>query len=67
MLSVCDKSLSLVFTDGKTVHGSAYAEAPNKIPIAKKAMEELGWQPTRTLDQIVQDVVEYERRKQVKA
>jgi UDP-glucose 4-epimerase len=51
------------FTDGKAVYGPAYAEAADKFPNADKAMTELGWTPTRSIDETVRDVIEYERNK----
>lgn len=51
------------YMDGKTIYGPAYAEANDKYPDATRAIQELGWAPRRTIDEIVRDVIEYERER----
>lgn len=52
---------SITFTDGKAVFGELFAEAADKYPDATKAMRELGWTPTRTIDDTITDAYEYAR------
>lgn len=47
------------FTDPKTIFGPLYAEAHNKYPDATKAMTELGWKPTRGIDETIADAIAY--------
>ncbi|MBL8162466.1 MAG: NAD-dependent epimerase/dehydratase family protein [Anaerolineae bacterium] len=50
-------------TDGKAIYGATYAEAADKYPDATKAMQELDWQPTLLIEDIVRDTLaEYQRR-----
>lgn len=43
------------YLDGKEVFGPHYAEAADKYPDATRAMQELGWNPSRGIDDTVQD------------
>jgi nucleoside-diphosphate-sugar epimerase len=45
--------------DPTTLHGAAFREAPDKIPDITKARAELGWNPTRTLRQVVEDAARW--------
>lgn len=45
--------------DPTTIHGPAFREAPDKIPDITKARDELGWNPTRTLRQVVEDAARW--------
>lgn len=47
--------------DPKDIHGALYAEANDKIPNATKAHLELGWQSKLTIDDIINDALEWER------
>lgn len=47
----------IAIVDPKTLHGSAFREAPDKIPDSRKAMA-LGWTPRRTLAQIIAESAE---------
>lgn len=51
----------IVFTNGKAVYGTRYAEAADKYPDASKAIRELGWMPHRTIDQTISEVAAYMR------
>lgn len=53
---------NITYTDGKTVHGALFAEASDKFPDATKAMTELGWTPTRGIDETISDVFAYMRK-----
>lgn len=41
------------------LHGPLFAEAPEKIPNSEKIKELLGWQPTKGVDDVIQEVIEY--------
>jgi UDP-glucose 4-epimerase len=41
-------------------YGSGFEDMPRRIPDFTKLANALGWQPTATLDQILDDVIEYE-------
>lgn len=41
------------------LHGPLFAEAPEKIPNSEKIKELLGWQPTKGVDDVIREVVEY--------
>jgi nucleoside-diphosphate-sugar epimerase len=47
----------IAYTDGVTLFGDLYAEANDKFPNADKAMHDLGWTPSRSLETIVQDTL----------
>lgn len=50
------------FTDGKRVYGPEYREAADKYPDASRAMSELGWSPSRSIEKTIQDTLAYEQR-----
>ena len=58
-LSRSDSSLSYV--DPKTIYGPFYEEAWNKIPDISKIVQDIGWQPRRSLHDIVGEVIAVER------
>ena len=45
--------------DPVTIHGPLFAEAPEKIPNSEKIKNLLGWNPTKFVDDIIKEVVEY--------
>lgn len=45
--------------DPVELHGPLFAEAPEKIPNSEKIKERLGWTPTKGVDEVIQEVVEY--------
>jgi nucleoside-diphosphate-sugar epimerase len=49
----------IIHIDPIKLHGPLFAEAPEKIPDSKKIKERLGWQPTKGVDEVIQEVVEY--------
>ena len=64
----CDRNLDQVadlpldpkdWVDPKTIHGSLYEEAWDKIPNAEKIKNTLGWQTTSKVDEIIKEVIEY--------
>jgi nucleoside-diphosphate-sugar epimerase len=49
----------IVWVDPKTIHGPLYEEAWDKIPNAEKIKDELGWETTAGVDNIIKEVIEY--------
>jgi UDP-glucose 4-epimerase len=47
------------FVDPETVYGTTFVEANDKFPAAGRAISELGWRPTKGVEQIVRDTWEY--------
>lgn len=45
----------------KKIYGKTYAEAEDKLPNSTKANDDLGWLPKLNLDQIIVDVIKYEK------
>ena len=52
-------SSEIVNVDPVELHGPLFAEAPEKIPNSEKIKERLGWQATKGVDEVIQEVVEY--------
>ena len=63
VLRQVDGPSKITYTDGKLIYGEKYAESSDKYPDASRAMTELGWQPTRSIQEIVADVIAYERNR----
>lgn len=49
--------------DPTTLHGPLFSEAPEKIPNSEKIKSLLGWQPTKGVDEILKEVIEYYSKK----
>jgi UDP-glucose 4-epimerase len=49
----------IVHIDPKTIYGPLYAEAWDKIPNPDKIKNELNWQSTKTVDDIINEVINY--------
>lgn len=45
--------------DPVELHGTLFAEAPEKIPNSEKIKELLGWSPTKGVDSVIEEVVEF--------
>jgi nucleoside-diphosphate-sugar epimerase len=45
--------------DPTELHGPLFAEAPEKIPNSEKIKKILGWNPTKGVDEVILEVVEY--------
>jgi nucleoside-diphosphate-sugar epimerase len=45
--------------DPKELHGPLFAEAPEKIPNSDKIKTLLNWKPTKGVDEVIAEVVEY--------
>lgn len=65
VLSVLGSGSEKRFVDPRTIYGDRYAEANDKFPDARKAIDELGWKPQYDLDAVIrgtyEDVLEQER------
>lgn len=54
------KSNSIIsHVDPKKLHGLLFEEAPDKIPNSSKIRDVLGWNPTKDIDSIIQEVVNF--------
>jgi nucleoside-diphosphate-sugar epimerase len=52
-------SSKIIFVDPTTLHGKLFSEAPEKIPDSEKIKNLLGWTPTKNVDDLIKEVVEY--------
>ena len=50
-----------IIVDPTTLHGPDFKEAPEKIPNVDKAIRELGFNPSRPIEQIVSEAIEWEK------
>ena len=50
---------NITHVDPTELHGPLFAEAPEKIPDSEKIKERLGWKPTKGVDEVIEEVVEY--------
>lgn len=50
---------TISFVDPTTLHGNLFSEAPEKIPDSEKIKNLLGWTPTKNVDEIIKEVVEF--------
>ncbi len=49
----------IVHIDPKTIYGPLYAEAWDKIPDPGKIKSELNWEPTKNVDEIILETIEF--------
>lgn len=49
----------IAHVDPIKLHGPLFAEAPEKIPNSEKIKELLGWAPTKGVDSVIEEVVEF--------
>ncbi len=54
-----NSSSKIVHIDPKTIYGPLYAEAWDKIPDPKKIQTELDWKVTKSVDEIILNVIEF--------
>jgi nucleoside-diphosphate-sugar epimerase len=52
-------SSEIVHIDPISLHGKLFSEAPEKIPNSEKIKSLLGWKPTKNVEQILEEVVEF--------
>lgn len=50
---------NIVHVDPIKLHGPLFAEAPEKIPNSEKIKSRLGWEPTKGVDEVIEEVVQY--------
>ena len=58
-----NSSSKISHIDPKTIYGPLYAEAWDKIPDPKKIQTELDWKTTKTVDEIILDVINFWKNK----
>ena len=56
---------NIIHVDPKTLHGNLFAEAPEKIPNSEKIKEKLNWKPTKYVDDVIQEVIEFYKEKNI--
>jgi nucleoside-diphosphate-sugar epimerase len=49
----------IAHVDPVKLHGPLFSEAPEKIPNSTKIRNSLGWKPTKSIDQVILEVIEY--------
>ena len=49
----------IAHVDPVELHGPLFAEAPEKIPDSEKIKQLLGWTPTKGVDSVIEEVVEF--------
>ena len=49
----------ITYVDPVELHGELFSEAPEKIPDATKIRTKLGWEPTKGIDEIIEEVVDF--------
>jgi UDP-glucose 4-epimerase len=59
VIEVTGSTSEIHIVDPTTLHGPGFREAADKVPDITKAREELGWNPTRTLRQVVEDAARW--------
>ena len=58
---ITKSSSKIIHIDPKELHGSLFSEAPEKIPNSEKIKKELGWKPTKFVDEVIEEVVNFYR------
>ena len=54
---------NIINIDPKTIHGKLFSEAPEKIPNSEKIKEKLGWTPSKCVDDVIKEVIEFYKNK----
>lgn len=52
----------IIRVDPKELHGELFSEAPEKIPDSDKIKKLLNWKPTKFVDDVIKEVVEFYRK-----
>lgn len=60
---ITNSKSKIIHIDPKTLHGELFSEAPEKIPNSEKIKKELGWKPTKFVDEVIEEVVKFYREK----
>ena len=53
----------IIHIDPKELHGHLFSEAPEKIPNSEKIKTQLGWKPTKYVDDVIQEVIDFYKEK----
>jgi nucleoside-diphosphate-sugar epimerase len=61
--SITDTSSKIVHIDPTTLHGPLFSEAPEKIPNSEKIKNLLGWKPTKGVNDIIEEVINFYKNK----
>jgi nucleoside-diphosphate-sugar epimerase len=56
---ITNSDSSIINIDPTILHGSLFAEAPEKIPNSEKIKSLLGWEATKETDDIIKEVIDY--------
>lgn len=56
---ITKSSSNIIHIDPKELHGHLFAEAPEKIPNSEKIKSRLNWNPTKGVDEVINEVVDY--------
>lgn len=56
---ITNSKSNIIHVDPTELHGPLFAEAPEKIPNSQKIKTRLNWKPTKGVDDVIQEVVEY--------
>jgi nucleoside-diphosphate-sugar epimerase len=54
---------NIVHVDPVLLHGPLFSEAPEKIPNSEKIKQYLGWKPTKDVDEVIEEVVNFYKNK----
>jgi nucleoside-diphosphate-sugar epimerase len=60
---ITNSKSKIIHIDPKTLHGELFSEAPEKIPNSEKIKKQLGWKPTKFVDEVIEEVVQFYREK----
>jgi nucleoside-diphosphate-sugar epimerase len=60
---ISDSNSKIIHIDPKELHGDLFSEAPEKIPNSNKIKKMLGWKSTKTVDEVINEVVQYYKSK----
>ena len=53
----------IAHVDPVALHGNLFSEAPEKIPDASKIKAKLQWNPTKGIDEVIEEVIDFWRNK----
>jgi nucleoside-diphosphate-sugar epimerase len=57
--NITNSKSKILNIDPTTLHGPLFTEAPEKIPNSEKIKSLLGWNPTKEIDNIIEEVIDY--------
>jgi len=57
--NITNSKSKILNIDPITLHGPLFTEAPEKIPNSEKIKSLLGWSPTKEIDNIIEEVINY--------